>query len=244
MVDKKKKRLSPINLTSYPFARKETFFRIFGQEGEEEFLSSIEITGYHAIHPQKFQDSWFVKKFSSILKFIYIHFLYIYIDETLGRNYFKQIIVSSIERARYHHTLITILLFAKNWTIEMCGFRAHSTAIQWSHDRASGEKREREEGERERTVREVGLVTESALTRPRESSLCEPGKKWDCLNSPSTPRVGPPRSQEVWRTIAAINNGKSAPFVPWTANERERGVTDQGAKKVMRTLHLHPLLGI
>lgn len=140
---KKKKRLSPINLTSYPFARKETFFRIFGQEGEEEFLSSIEITGYHAIHPQKFQDSWFVKRFSSILKFIYIHFLYIYIDETLGRNYFKQIIVSSIERARYHHTLITILLFAKNWTIEMCGFRAHSTAIQWSHDRASGEKRER-----------------------------------------------------------------------------------------------------
>lgn len=83
-------------------------------------------------------------------------------------------------------------------------------------------RREREEGERERTVREVDLVTESALTRPRESSLCEPGKKWDCLNSPSTPRVGPPRSQEVWRTIAAINNGKSAPFVPWTANERER----------------------
>lgn len=75
---KKKKRLSPINLTSYPFARKETFFRIFGQEGEEEFLSSIEITGYHAIHPQKFQDSWFVKRFSSILKFICIYFLYIY----------------------------------------------------------------------------------------------------------------------------------------------------------------------
>lgn len=38
-------------------------------------------------------------------------------------------------------------------------------------------RREREEGKRERTVREVGLVTESALTRPRESSLCEPGKK-------------------------------------------------------------------
>lgn len=36
---KKRKRLSPINLTSYPFVRKETFFRIFGQEGEEEFLS-------------------------------------------------------------------------------------------------------------------------------------------------------------------------------------------------------------
>lgn len=149
----KKKRLSPINLTSYPFARKETFFRIFGQEGEEEFLSSIEITGYHAIHPQKFQDSWFVKRFSSILKFIYIHFLYIYIDETLGRNYFKQIIVSSIERARYHHTLITILLFAKNRDVRFsCSFNGHPME-SWSRVRwEEREKRERGKGLCERWV--------------------------------------------------------------------------------------------
>ena len=122
---KKRKRLSPINLTSYPFARKETFFRVFGQEGEEEFLSSIRNNRLPRDASTKFQDTWFVKK-------IFLPSIFpIYTDETLEENYLKQIIVvSSIKRPRHTTTPLLNRVFGQEReeeflsSIEITGYHA------------------------------------------------------------------------------------------------------------------------
>ena len=84
--------------------------RVFGQEGEEEFLSSIRNNRLPRDASTKFQDTWFVKK-------IFIHSIfpiYKYIDETLEENYFKQIIVvSSIERPRHTITPLSNRVFGQ-----------------------------------------------------------------------------------------------------------------------------------
>lgn len=69
---------------------------------------------------------------------------------------------------------------------EQCGFRAYP--------RTGNDHRRREKTKGKRRSRFAlarGPSPSLALTRPRESSLCAPDKKWDCLNSASTPRVGP-----------------------------------------------------